>query len=137
MSQFDYETAVAEALSAAVPGLVVETSATGANLMLNTLQKPTAMVVMGDEQAVKANHSAILSKVEIHVYLGLRGAVAKRGADDVTFRNAIRSALHGLQLDGLSGPLEWVSTASDYVDNIRRYTLRFDAQVVTRIPAPA
>lgn len=137
MSQFNYESTVAQALATAVPGLVVETTAQLANAKFRTLTKPTAVVAVGDENAIKSNHSAILSKVDILVWLGLRGAVAERGADDVTYRQAIRAALHGLQLEGLSGPLEWVSTSSDYEDNVRTYLLTFHAQVITRNPIPA
>ena len=130
---FEYEKTVLSALQAAnIEGLQLRTSADVSEAQFSAIQKPTAIVALGDELAVKGNDRAVLTETQIFVYIVLRGATPSRNDADSFYREEVFQALHGATLDGLTGPLEWRSTVADYKDNFRTYLLAFSAQHARR-----
>jgi hypothetical protein len=130
MNPFHYEQSVAELLeSAAIPGLLVKTSALVTEAKFKTISKPTAIVALGDEAALAGNYRAVSAEVAVLVYLVLRGAAPERSDEDIFFREEIFQALHGVLLEGLNTELEWRSTMSDYEDNARTYLMTFAARL--------
>lgn len=131
---FEYEKTVLSALeAAAIDGLQLRTSADVSDAQFKAIQKPTAVVALGDEVAVKGNDRAVLTETQILVYIVLRGATPARNDSDQFYREEVFQALHGSQLPGLSSPLEWRSTVADYEGGARTYLLTFAAQHARRL----
>lgn len=131
---FEYEKTLLSALEAAqIDGLQLRTSADVSDAQFKAIQRPTAVVALGDELAVKGNDRAVLTETQLLVYIVLPGATAARKDEDQFYREEVFQALHGAHLPGTTGPLEWRSTVADYERNTRTYLLTFSAQHARRL----
>ena len=130
---FEYEKTVINHLkAAAIDGLLINESIDVETAWKRAGAKPVAFVSMGDEVASQAKDRAVLTELDIHVAIVMRGAVPEREGADAFFKEEVFQALHGEQLPGLQGALEWQGTLPSFEDGARIYQLTFQAKHVKR-----